>query len=76
MVPVFRRLNACLGSQEKVPRIVEAGVHRRKGLPRPGKFRESFPGEACWSDLILYSSMETLNLGSFERTLVVVVEFQ
>lgn len=43
------------GGQEKVPRIVEAGVHRRKGPPRPGEFRESFPGEARRSDLILHS---------------------
>lgn len=61
------------GGQEKVSRTVKARkVHRRKGLPRPGDFRESPPGEAPRSDLILHSQMETLHLGLLERILVVV----
>lgn len=42
--PCLQEAECLFGGQEKMPRAVEVGVHRRKGPPRPGEFRESFPG--------------------------------
>lgn len=57
--------------QQEVPRVEAGGADTREGPPRPGEFGE-LPSGGPRSDLILHFELETLHLGSLERTLVVV----